>query len=139
MPRASTRSTRSTKEAPVLAGVLKLAIPGFQPATLNELLRGWRQAAKLKKRDRRVIGMYAMIAGIPKATGKRRVTLTIILGPRQRGADVDAWWKSTLDALKHCGAITDDDRHGVELAPVRYERGPERGTVIELEDVDQSN
>lgn len=74
-------------------------------------------------------------AHVPKAAGKRRVKLTIVLGPRQRGGDPDAYWKSTLDALARAGLILDDNRQGVELASVAYERGTRKATVIGLTDV----
>jgi Holliday junction resolvase RusA-like endonuclease len=69
-----------------------------------------------------------------KATGKRRVTITIILGPRQRGADPDAYFKAVGDALVDCGALVDDSRKWVEWMPVRYDRGKNTGCMIELED-----
>ena len=46
-----------------------------------------------------MIGGHALEAGIPRATGRRRVSLHIVLAPRQRAGDPDAFWKSTLDAL----------------------------------------
>jgi Holliday junction resolvase RusA-like endonuclease len=63
------------------------------------------------------------------------VSLRITLARGQRGPDPDAWWKSALDALVHAGLLTDDNRQGVELGPVEYDRGPHRKTVITLEDI----
>ncbi len=115
---------------------VEIFIERWHPARLNELMGGhWSKGHKLKKRDRQILWAYAQ--GKPKATGKRQVELTIILKPRQRAADPDAQWKSTLDALKHAGMIVDDNRQGVELLPVRYKRGTEAswGTIIELWDI----
>jgi hypothetical protein len=70
----------------------------------------------------------------PRATVRRRVTIVIVLGPRQRGADPDAYFKATGDALKDCGALVGDSKEWVEWLPVRYERGESAGTIIELED-----
>jgi hypothetical protein len=106
-----------------------------QPPTLNQLMRGHiRTRIRLGKQFR------AVVAGRwrgPKATGKRRVSIEIVLGPRQRGADPDAFFKAVGDSLVKCGALKDDTRHGVEWGPVTYSRGPEQGTVIILEDIHQ--
>src|SRR4051812_7545214 len=110
-----------------------LTIEGWHPARLNDLLRGhWSRGHRLKKADRQIVGLAARLQGIPPATGKRRVSLTITLGPRQRAGDVDAYQKSLLDSLVQAGLLTDDNRQGVELAPVQFERGPGRSTTIIL-------
>ena len=108
--------------------------PGH-PTPLNKLLGDWRRAATRKKQDRRTIGTAFKLVGIPLATGKRRVSLVIVLGPRQRGADPDGYFKSLLDALQACGALADDRRQCVELGPVSYERGPAAETRVMLEDL----
>lgn len=116
--------------------LIELFIPRWHPAKVNELLSGhWSRGHKLKKADRQVVWASSLV--LPKATVKRRVELTIILKPKQRGGDVDAYFKSALDALKHAGLVVDDNRQGVELAPVAYERGTERewGTRIRLTDI----
>jgi hypothetical protein len=106
-----------------------LTIPGWHPARLNHLLTGhWRPRYRLKRADADTVAFYARLGGIPRATGKRRVSLRITLGYRQRAGDPDCYWKSLLDALKTAGLIVDDDRFGVDL-------GPERATTILLEDV----
>lgn len=110
-------------------------IAGWHPARINELLGDWRRASRRKKQDRVAIALPVSLAKVPRATGKRRVSVEIVLGPRQRGGDPDAYHKSLLDALKHCGAILDDRRQCVELTPVTYSRGPQRATVVTLEDV----
>ena len=102
---------------------------------MNQLLGGhWSKGHRLKKLDRQMIWAYAQ--GQPKATGKRRVELTIILKPAQRAADPDAYFKSLADGLVHAGMLTDDNRQGVELTPVTYERGTasDWGTRIRLTD-----
>jgi Holliday junction resolvase RusA-like endonuclease len=115
------------------APAIDIFIERWHPAKLNELMGGhWSKGHRLKKRDREMVWAYSQ--GEAKATGKRRVELTIILKPKQRAADPDAQWKSPLDALKHAGMIVDDNRQGVELMPVVYLRGTEMswGTVIRL-------
>jgi hypothetical protein len=83
-----------------------------------------------------MIGTYARLARILPAKGKRRVSLHLTLAPRQRAADPDAFWKSTLDALVAAELLTDDNRQSVELGTVTFDRGPARRTVITLADLD---
>jgi hypothetical protein len=64
------------------------------------------------------------------------VSLHIILDKGQRAADPDSQFKSLCDALVHAGALVDDNRQHVELAPVTFLRNPAAwGTVIRLEDL----
>jgi len=113
-----------------------LTIPDWAPTPLNKLLSAhWGTPAKRKKADARMIWAYAASAQIPKATGKRSVELTITLAPRQRAADPDAYFKSGCDALVRCGLLTDDNRQGVELLPVRFKRGERKATRIVLRDL----
>jgi hypothetical protein len=113
----------------------RLIIPAWHPAKLNELLGHWAQRHRLKRGDRELVGYYARLAGIPLAVLPRRVSLRIILGPRERAADPDAYWKSLLDALVHCGGLVNDNRQSVELGTVEFHRGPKRSTEITLEDL----
>lgn len=109
-------------------------IDGWQPATLNRLLNShWTTRSRMKKHDAEIIAASVLGADVPKAETKRRVGLEIILGPRQRGADSDAYWKSVLDALVKCGALHDDSKEWCELGEVKYTRGVRPGTVIVLE------
>jgi hypothetical protein len=59
----------------------------------------------------------------------------LTLGPRQRGGDPDAYFKSVLDALVRAGLLIDDNRQGAELGDVTFARGLARRTEIVLEDV----
>ncbi len=112
-----------------------LEIPQWVPHRLNQLLGHWAQAARRKKQDREFIGIYAHLQRIPKAEGKRRVSLVITLGPKMRSPDKDCWWKSVADALSACGLVKDDSPKWIEFGAVVYERGPQRATRIELEDL----
>jgi len=113
-----------------------LTVDGWHPARLNQLLAHWAVRARLKRADREMVALHARLAGVPPATGKRRVSLVLTLGPRQRGGDPDAYWKSVLDALVHAGLLLDDNRQGVELGRVAFRRGEIKATRIVLEDVE---
>lgn len=113
-----------------------IEIPDYLPPTINQLMRGRIKARiRLGKSARNMIAVYAILAKVTPAEGKRRVTLRLGLGPRRRGADVDAYWKALLDGLKDCRAIRDDSRHWCELAPVEYREANEDSTTIVIEDI----
>ncbi len=118
------------------AQTIEVVIDRWHPTALNRLMHGhWATGARRKKVDRRIIEAYCYLAQVPPAAVKRRVTLTIVLGPGQRAPDPDSLWKSLLDGLTHCRALKNDSRQWVELMPVEFERGKEKGTRIVLEDV----
>ena len=113
-----------------------ITIPDFIPARVNDLYSGhWTKRRALKKNDAEIIGGYALKAGVPKATGKRRVSLTITLTPKMRGHDPDAFFKSVLDSLVHCCVLAEDNSRACELGPVTFERGKRKQTVITVEDI----
>jgi Holliday junction resolvase RusA-like endonuclease len=112
-----------------------LKIDCWHPARLNQWDGfHWSKGSRLKKAVRELVTAYALRAGIPRAIWKRRVSLKIILSPKQRAGDPDAYWKSLLDALVHAALLLDDNRQGVELGQVTFSRG-ERATEIMLEDL----
>lgn len=118
--------------------VLRLIIPHWTPATMNQLMRHWRIAHRLKRIDRNLIMGYCFLYRLPIATGPRRVDLTITRPRSQRGRvqDPDAFFKSVNDALVHAKMLIDDSRRWVQLGSVTFEQGPERATTITLTDLD---
>ena len=116
--------------------VFRLTVPGWHPARLNQWDGcHWSRRSRLKKADRELIACYARLAEIALATGKRRVSLHLTLGPGQRAGDPDSYWKSLLDALTHAGLLVDDNRQNVELGPVHFVRGETCETLVILEDL----
>jgi Holliday junction resolvase RusA-like endonuclease len=112
-----------------------LTIDQWHPTTLNRLLGcHWANAYRRKKADQKIVAAMAKAQKVPRAIGKRRVSLTITLCPRQRSPDKDAWWKSLLDALVACGLLKDDSPRWCDLGTVEYERGKQRCTTVVLED-----
>ena len=126
------------RAGPAARATYRLTIPDWHPSKLNEYLgRHWSVKHRLKRHDAVMVGWYARAAAIPPATGKRRVSLVITLAPRQRAFDVDAPWKSLLDALTGAGLLVDDSPRWCELGTVEFIRGPARRTEIFLEDLTQ--
>lgn len=110
-------------------------IDGWLPARVNELLNShWAVAKRRKDSDRQMLQVAC--AKIPKAKGKRRVTLTWILGPTNKvKPDPDGVWKSLLDGLVRNGHLVDDHSHWCELMPVQFDRAKTKGILLTLEDV----
>lgn len=114
-----------------------ITVPAWRPARDNELEQShWRVKHRLKSADAAIVAAYAVQAGIPQATGKRRVSLEIVLGKGQRKADPLAHAKSLLDALKRCGQLVDDSGRWMEWGTVKYSRGGDARTTIILEEIE---
>jgi hypothetical protein len=111
-----------------------LTIPDYLPVTLNQLLGHWRRSRRRKRSDREVIWGYWFASGWPRASGRRRVSITLTQ-VNGRPRDPDGARKSLLDALVHAGAIVDDSQRWLEEGPVTIEFGARRQTQIVLEDV----
>ncbi len=110
---------------------------GVQPPTLNALTRGKiRDRIRLGKSWRNQTLASCLAAGVSPATGKRRVTVIIYLGPRQKGPDPDAYSKAVGDSLFMIGALRDDTRNGVEWGTPEFEPGlGARGSALLIEEV----
>lgn len=116
----------------------QVRIENWHPARLNQLMVNRWKKHDLRRLDDDMVSAMCRFFQVPKATGKRRVSLEITLGPRMR-ADPDCWWKSLLDALKNCGMIMDDNSKWVELGGVVVTHGPRRETLITLEDLSEEH
>ncbi len=113
----------------------RLFVPGFRFTSLNAMMgQHWAKVAKMKKADRQWVGTYAMLRDIPKALGKRRVSLEVVITGRQQETDPDSLWKSALDSLVHTRLLVDDSPRYCELGTVTYRRNGELGTTIVLAD-----
>jgi hypothetical protein len=140
-----------------------IAIPGFQPTSLNRLLGHPMARHRLKSRDAATIDRACLLAGVPRARISRReredrktlnvpawvegdpvprrrhVRLEITLAKGQRAPDSDNVWKALLDVLVSAGMLFDDSRqwcsHDAEPVYVRGVDEHDKGTTIYLEDV----
>jgi hypothetical protein len=73
----------------------QIVIPRWRPTLLNKLLGcHWGTRTRLKRHDAELLAAYARAAGVPRATGRRRVSLRVTLGPGQWAPDPDSLWKS---------------------------------------------
>ena len=113
-----------------------LTITGWRPHLLNHFAnRHWAVRREMKANDALRLLVECQNQEIPRALGKRRVTLVWILGKGERAPDADGCWKSLLDGLVHAGRLRDDNPQWCELAPVQYRREAEKGIEITLEDI----
>lgn len=129
-------AARVTRAGP--PGRWEIAIDGWRPAALNELVNcHWRKRDRLKKLDRDHVILFAGRARVPLPKNLRRISLRIVLPPKQRRWDIDAFQKSCLDACKHAGLIKDDNPKWARWGGVEYpkQRGPLSTTIV-VEDVD---
>lgn len=113
-------------------------IPGWRPTSLNKLLYAKvSERIRLKKADSEMVGTHCHLADIPRATCKRRVSIQITLGPRQKEYDDGNARKSIFDGLVACGRLVNDNRAWSEEGPVTWlPRGSgTSGTILTLEDV----
>lgn len=106
------------------------------PVLSNRLLRlHWAARSSRMRQDAGALAIYALNQGVPKARGKRRVSLTVLYSHEGNRPDPDAMWKVTLDCLSRAHLLLDDNPDACELGSVTYERAPRKGLVITLEDV----
>ena len=107
-------------------------IPGWQPPSLNRYLyRHWTETSKAKRDVIAVVGAACLAAGIPRATKRRRVSVS--LTKKGHRPDHDNITKALYDGLKACGAILDDGPDWCETGRYEVGRG-ELKTTLTLED-----
>jgi len=119
----------------------RLEIPDWLPSSINDLMRMHFHARnRLLKGEAELVAVYFLLAKIPQAEGKRRVTLTFAApgvggGRGAKVGDVDNRLKGLLDSLVKCGGLVDDAPAWMELGEIRAERGLKRTTIV-LEDLE---
>lgn len=113
-----------------------VVIPNWKPTSVNKLLGShWAAARKKKSADMNMVGMYVVSAGIPKATGKRRLSFEVSIKGRGRRPDPDNFLKVLCDGLVKCGMLVDDSSKWVEYGKMNVVSGDKLETIITLEDV----
>jgi hypothetical protein len=73
----------------------------------------------------------------PRGRWQCLADVLLMLAPRQRAGDPGAYLKSLLAALVVTGRLTDDNRQGVELGTVEFERGTRASTTVTLTDLQE--
>jgi hypothetical protein len=135
---APARPTSTVAPVPVIEsppGRWTMEVPGWRPVLDNELKRNPLAAHSLKRRDADQIAIAKMVYGVPNATRRRRLTLSIT-NRFGRFPDDPAPFKSLWDALVTNHLLVDDSRKWLEMVyPPTYERGAKQ-TVIILEDLE---
>lgn len=118
-------------------GPWSVLIPKWHPLLDNKMMyKNHHVVKRLKQADVRRLFFELLAAGVPRATGKRRLTLTLTYRRGQIHCDPFAPFKSLNDALTKIGAWKDDNREWSSTNPLRYgEPGLRRETLIYLEDV----
>jgi Holliday junction resolvase RusA-like endonuclease len=113
----------------------RIRIEGWRPASVNELTGGhWAKAAKRKRSDARMVDSYARLAGVPSATGRRRISL-VVTQTTGRPLDPDNLFKSLLDACTKAGLLIDDSQRHCETGTVELRRGKAVETTIIIEEI----
>ena len=135
--------TSSSPATPVGRLVQSMWVERWLPRSLNKMLGHYMARSRQKKEDRKRLAFEAMIQGIVRATGRRRVDLLVILPPKVRRIDKDNARKSLNDGLTHCGAILGDSPNLLAEGCVSFSRAevlageePTWGTVIVLTDME---
>src|SRR5215813_10561507 len=113
-----------------------LVIPKWQPPRCNRWRgRHWSIAHRLRKQSTQLLGVYALQQHVPRATGRRRVSVEVALAPRMRRSDADSFDKLLLDALQGAGLLVDDGEQSLAgPVEVSFRRGTAGnwGTVLYL-------
>lgn len=113
-----------------------LNLHGWRPTPLNRLMRmHWAKRNRLIQEEKAVVAYEARAQEIPKAQGKRRVSLVIEHRKGRKVPDADALLKVMLDSLVVCGLLKDDGKDWLELGTVGYAVADRAGVVITLEDI----
>lgn len=95
----------------------------------------WGSRTRLKSADREQIGTALKVYGVPKADGKRKVSILIVLPKGKRACDPDALHKSLLDALVQSGGLVNDSKDWMSFTEPVFAKGPYLCSFITLQDM----
>lgn len=134
-PSGERSATGTGEPAAHSPGPWVVEIPGWVPPSWNPTLgRHWSVGAKVKKRVAHVVAVACLVAQVPKATTRRRLSIHLSLPRGRKAPDEDNIGKALRDALSACGAIRDDAPEWVESGPYTQSVGS-LGTILRLEEI----
>lgn len=114
-----------------------ITIPNYRPPRSNDLFRArMRKRMGLERECKQFVAYYSR--DVPKAAGRRRVSMHVWLAVRQQLPDCEEdCLKAVLDGLTACGLIIDDSRRWCECPRTVFTKTLLRQprTVITLEDL----
>ncbi len=119
-----------TKAAPYI-----LEIPGYLPLSLNRLMRSRKLRMSEPKRAADHFTLAALVFRVPKATGKRRVSLVFTVQKGKPKPDPDNLVKVVLDGLVKAGVLVDDSDEWCQLGGIRMEVGKHPKTMAIVEEM----
>lgn len=144
------RKMLSAAPARVVVRRWTISIPRCIPSRNETAKQHWSARSRDKKLWAKDIGIAALVARVPAATGKRRLRIVRVMGKGQKRFDEDNHdIKALIDSLKPpkvargtkaqpgCSLIIDDSPRYLDLVlPVVDERAEDGkpGTRLELED-----
>ncbi len=113
-----------------------MTVPQWTPALLNDVMgKHWQRAHKIKRKQAEMLAVYARLQDVPRATGKRKLSVTCYGWPTGRIPDQDAIWKLLLDSLVRAQLLTDDGPSGLEgAATVEFVRSEKKQTILRFEE-----
>lgn len=122
-------------EEPTVVRVWRLVIPDWNPPSVNRLLSAhWARRGRLKTAVADLIWMAARESGITRATGRRRVSVEVIVTNLSHAPDPDNVWKALNDGLKRNGILVDDKAEYCVLGPAIPVKGDRKATIITIEE-----
>lgn len=113
-----------------------LHIYNYHPPTVNELMKCWRKAGRLKKACVSIMWKSCLEQKLVKASDKRMVSIIITTCKRGRKCDPDAYLKTTLDALVKCKMLVDDSSQWCDFSSTLITTGDKNQTTIILTDIE---
>jgi len=118
-----------------MASCWTLKLEGWLPHSLNKLMNShWAVRRGLKQGDKDQIRKACLVYGVPKAEGRRHVSVLIVLPKGRRALDADNVYKGMLDGLVEAEVLRNDSHVWCTWSPVHYARGDRLVTFITLED-----
>lgn len=116
----------------------RIFIPDWHPPRKNVYNRGATYQARAARRrvmrlhTARMVDAYMHAYKVPKADGKRRIQITVVMGKGKRAGDPDGYQECINDAMQDAGLILNDNHHKSEILQPKIDRAQGNATLIEV-------